>query len=206
MMRLLALVMFIAGLALGIAYPWAVREKSGRDLGTLRLQDSAGGFHPVRLTVAAGDLPLRLTLDVTAVLPKPPPASGALFTLTATQPGRTLLASAFDGAGAVVRDDAPQTPQQIYRIEIGTIDGVAPGEISFTPGPGDAEGIDLQAVDLLVTGRARSVDERAQPLGFSLAAIGFILLVLSFRSSARTPANPNSQPPPPRWGRGGDTR
>ncbi len=205
-MRLFALVVLIAGLGLGIAYPWAVREKSGSDLGTLRLQDTAGGFRPVTLTVAADDLPLSLTIDVTAVLPKAPPTSGALFTLTATQPGRTLLASAYDGAGAVVRDDTPQTPQQIYRIEIGTVDGILPGEITFTPGPGDAEGVELQAIDLIVTGRVRAVDERAQPVGFSLAAIGFILLVLSFRSGSRAPANPNSQPPPPRWGRGPDRR
>lgn len=203
MMRLFSLVVFIAGLGLGIAYPWAARN-AGHELGVIQLGDAAGGLRPATLVLAEGDLPLKLALDVTAVVPAAP--SGTLLTLTAAQAGRTLLANAYDGAGAVVRDDSPQTPQQIFRFEIGPLDGAAPGEIVFTPGPGDADGVDLESVQLMATGGAGVVDERAQPFGFSLAAIGFILLVLSFRRGDRTPPNPNSQPPAPRWGRGGGSR
>ena len=32
-------------------------------------------------------------------------------------------------------------------------------------------------------------------------AIGFIGFVLALRRGGGTPPNPNSQPPPPRWGR-----
>ena len=46
-------------------------------------------------------------------------------------------------------------------------------------------------------GGAGACDERVQPVGFSLMAIGFIGLVLALRARPRRPQNPNSQPPPP---------
>ena len=47
-------------------------------------------------------------------------------------------------------------------------------------------------------------DGRAQPIGFSLMAIGFVGLVLSLKRGRSHQENPNSQPPAPRWGRGAD--
>ncbi|TIT20365.1 MAG: hypothetical protein E5W70_21685, partial [Mesorhizobium sp.] len=76
------------------------------------------------------------------------------------------------------------------------------GPYIFTVGPGDAEGIPMRAVDIVLRSAAGEVDRRARPVGFSLMAAGLVGLVLAFRFGGRRPENPNSQPPPPRWGRG----
>jgi hypothetical protein len=72
---------------------------------------------------------------------------------------------------------------------------------------GDAEGIDIARVDLVLQHVPQKADPRAQPIGFTLMAVGFIGFVLMLRGKdGGTPPNPNSQPPPPRWGRAADRR
>jgi hypothetical protein len=123
--------------------------------------------------------------------------------MTASVEGRTVLAKALDFAGSVGRDSNPQTQEKIFHADAGVIDPVETGSYTFTLASGDAEGVTVRAVDLVLTQGGARVDKRLQPLGFSLAAVGFIGLVLAFRRrGGGTPSNPNSQPPPPRWGRG----
>jgi hypothetical protein len=128
-----------------------------------------------------------------------------VLTITATTGGRTVLAETLGLAGAAIRDDTPQTLQKIYRIDAGSIAEIEDGIYTFTVGPGDADGVDIQSAELILLAGAGAYDERAQPLGFSLMAIGFFGFVLALRRG-RPERNPNSQPPGPRWGRGGAPR
>lgn len=203
-MRLIALLIFLAGAALGLGYPWVIDHYGAREIGTWRVHDAASGFHPIVAKLAAADAPVTAIVDITAVRPPNLVAGQSVLTITAATAGRTVLAETLDLADATVRDDTPQTLQQIFRLEAGEIAAVADGDYTFTVGPGDAEDVDLVSVDLILSGGAGAYDERVQPIGFSVMAVGFILLVLAFRRGGNPPAgNPNSQPPPPRWGRGG---
>jgi hypothetical protein len=204
-MRLLSLLILLAGIALGIGYPWVMNSHSAHEIGTWRVQDAASGYRPVVARIGADDAPIEAVLDVAAVRPANSVAGQSVVTVTAAVGGKTVLAETLDFADAVIRDDSPQTLQQIYRLDAGSIAAVEPGDYTFTVGPGDAEGVDVLSVDPLLSGGRKPVDERAEPIGFSAMAIGFILLALSFRKRAPSAGNPNSQPPPPRWGRGGGT-
>jgi hypothetical protein len=76
-------------------------------------------------------------------------------------------------------------------------------------GRGDADEIDIARVDLVLQRAAQKADPRAAPIGYVVMAVGAILFLLSFRGGGSAPpANPNSQPPPPRprWGRSGAER
>ena len=81
----------------------------------------------------------------------------------------------------------------------------ADGAYTFTVGPGDMDEIQMRSVDLVLRGGVGAYDERVQPFGFVLSAVGFIGLVIALRRAkgGGRPQNPNSQPPPPKWGRGG---
>jgi hypothetical protein len=201
-MRLIFLLIFLIGAAIGIGYPYAVRNLPGQQMGTWRVYDSVGGFRPVEVPLAAADAPVEVLVEVTSSSAPQAAGNAALLTITAASGGRTVLAATLGLAGAAVRDDTPQTLQKIYRIDAGSITEVEDGVHTFTLGPGDADGIDIQSADLILLAGAGAYDQRAQPLGFSMMAIGFIGFVLAMRRG-RPERNPNSQPPGPRWGRGG---
>ena len=116
-----------------------------------------------------------------------------------------VLAKALTFNDATVREDAPQTPEKVFRAEAGTIDPKDPASVySFVVAEGDADGVELGPVSLVLERGSQGADPRARPVGLVVIAIGAIAFLLSLRAgSSAPPANPNSQPPP-RWGRGAD--
>jgi hypothetical protein len=88
---------------------------------------------------------------------------------------------------------------------IAAVDAVAP--LVFTIDRGDAEAIDIAGVDLVLQHAHREPDNPVASIGYAVMAVGAIAFLLSFRKRADgLPPNPNSQPPPPRWGRSGSDR
>ena len=205
-MRILFFLVLLAGAGAGIIYPWAVTNFTGREIATLNVYDRVNGFRPIETQLDADDAPVRVLVDLTALNSTVPSPQRTVLTVTASTGGRTVLAETLSFSDSKPREGTPQLAERIYRDDAGLITDVEDGAYRFVVGPGDAEGIQMQSVDVILRGGVLTYDERAQPVGFSLIAIGFIGLVLALRSGRkRTPQNPNSQPPPPRWGRGGNT-
>ncbi|TPI38917.1 hypothetical protein FJ414_11570 [Mesorhizobium sp. B3-1-6] len=207
-MRFLFVLLLIAGAAIGIFYPWAMSNFSGHVIGTYRVYEG-GRFRPVTVQLAASDAPVRVLVDLTARAERVAGQQRTVLTLTAASGGRTVLASALSfNHTDNPRQASPQLPDKIFRDEAGAIDRVAPGPYLFTVGPGDVDGIDMRAVDLILRAGTGSIDERAQPAGYTLMGVGLAGLALSlvFGRRGDGPQNPNSQPPPPRWGRNGSPR
>ncbi|MER8973334.1 MULTISPECIES: hypothetical protein [unclassified Mesorhizobium] len=202
-MRSLFALILLIGTGIGVVYPWAMTNFSGREIGTWRVYDQ-GRFKPVTVPLSARDRPLRVLVDLTARAERIVSQQRTVLTLTAATGGRTVLASTLQfNHSDNPRQVSPQLPDRIFRDEAGLIPTVTPGSYIFTVGPGDAEGIPMRAVDLVLRSGAGEVDRRARPVGFSLMAAGLVGMVLAFRfGGGRRPENPNSQPPPPRWGRG----
>lgn len=204
-MRFIFLLILLAGVAIGILYPWATRNFSGHELGIWHVYEQ-GGFKPVTVPLKAADAPVRVLVDLTAGAGRDLASDRTVLTLTASSGGRTALASTLHFSNdPVARQSSPQIADKIFRDEAGVIRPANDGDYLFTVGPGDADDIRIKAVDLILRSDAAEPDGRAQPVGFSLIAVGFIGLLLAIRSGGR-PQNPNSQPPPPRWGRAGSDR
>ncbi|TIR16093.1 MAG: hypothetical protein E5X34_26715 [Mesorhizobium sp.] len=208
-MRFLSVLLLVAGAAIGIFYPWAMSNFSGHAIGTYRVYEG-GRFRPVTVQLAASDAPVRVLVDLTARAEQVAGQQRTVLTLTAASGGRTALASALSFNDTDnPRQASPQLTDKIFRDEAGVIDRVTPGPYVFTVGPGDADGIDMRAVDLVLRAGTGSIDERAEPAGYTLMGVGLAGLVLSLvfgRRDGGHPQNPNSQPPPPRWGRNGSPR
>ena len=202
LIRFLFLLILAGGAASAFVYPWAVQGFTGVELGEWQVYDTGTGFRPIDVQLDDTDAPVRVLVDMTSI--GAPSASGSrtILTLTAAIAGRTVLAQTLTFVNAVARDDTPQTQEQIYREDVGLLDRIDDGTYRFTLGPGDAEGIQMKSVRLVLRGRAESYDPRAQPVGFTLMAIGAIGFILGFRGRSN-PRNPNSPPPGPRWGRDG---
>ncbi|KQZ96496.1 hypothetical protein ASD64_16890 [Mesorhizobium sp. Root157] len=205
-MRLLFLLILFAGLGTGFIYPWSISNFSGREIGIWPVYRQ-GRFEPVDVQLTSSDAPVRVLVDVITNANDPMPSDGAVLTVTASHGGRTVLAETLRFAGNLeAREKSPQIAEKISRDDAGLIDPVSDGAYSFVIGPGDAEGPRIKEVELILRSGAGEVDPRLQPIGISLTAIGFIGFVLTFgRSRSDRSQNPNSQPPPPRWGRGGGT-
>ncbi|MEQ1953211.1 hypothetical protein [Mesorhizobium sp. CN2-181] len=201
LMRVVFFIVLLIGAGIGLVYPWAIGRLGAHEIGTWRVQDAAGGFRSAEVRLSSADAPVKAVLDVAAVVPQGFDAGQSLLTITAATEGRTVLAESLGLARAEKREESPQTHQQLYRIEAGAIPEISDGAYTFTVGPGDAEGVRLSSVDLNLTGGAGAYDERAQPVGFSIMAIGFIGFVLSFRRGGRGGGDGRPQPPKPRWGR-----
>jgi len=205
-MRLLFLLILIIGASVGIAYPWAIQNFSGKEIGTWRVFQRIEGFKPVQAELDDTDAPVRVFLDMTSTGMQTFGPDRTVLTVTAATQGRTVLAETVTFATSTPRTDSPQSGEQLYRDDAGLIREIDPGPYTFTVGPGDADGIDMKFVDLTLRSGAGEYDQRAQPVGFALMGVGFIGLVLALRRGGNRPDNPNSQPPAPRWGRGAGDR
>lgn len=199
-MRIFFFLVLLAGIGLGIAYPWAAANLAGNEIATLELDRSASGFEPAEAALDPSEAPVRVHVEMTA--PRfQPSEEGRVLTLTASTGGRTVLAETLDFAGESPRQESPQASEATYRDLAGMIDPVDGDVYIFTAGPGDAEGVEIGAVRIVLRSGGLPLDPRAPPVGYALIAIGFIGFVLALMRGRR-PKNPNSQPPRPRWGRG----
>lgn len=200
-MRVFFLLVLLAGFGLA-GYPWLSSNVLGHPVGVWRVYDAATGYLPATARLDADAAPLGVVVDMTTTGIAELPPGQAILTLTVAAGGKTVLAKALTFADATARETNPQTHEQIFTDVAGVIDPVQTGSYLFTFGKGDAEGVPIKSVNLNLRTEAPAVDRRLQPIGFSLMAVGFIGLVLAFRRGGG-PGNPNSQPPPPRWGRRG---
>ncbi|MDQ2632232.1 MAG: hypothetical protein M3Y43_08025 [Pseudomonadota bacterium] len=201
-MRTIFLLILLAGAATGFLYPWYVTNFSGSEIGTWPVYERGGSFRPVSIPLSAADEPVRVLIDMTAAEPPEFARSSTVLTLTASTGGRTVLAETLSFFEARPREKSPQLREKVYRDEAGVLTGIEAGHYEFAVGRGDVEDIRILSVELTLRRGAGAVDQRLQPVGFALTAIGFIGLVLSLRRRRRE-RNASSQPPPPRWGRGG---
>lgn len=201
-MRKLLVLLFVAGLTAGFGYPWYVANFSGREIGSWPVHQRGGAFQPVIQRLSAADLPVRVLVDMRAVAPPEFAPASTVLTLTASTKGRTVLAETLTFAEAKPRDKNPQMREHIYRDEGGVISGPE-GDYTFVVGPGDADGIEIRAVDLILRGGAVSVDPRFQPVGFAVAALGLVgFVIASRRRRARHSGTQTEKSPTlPRWGR-----
>jgi hypothetical protein len=200
-MRTIFFLILLIGVGASFVYPWYVTSFSGREIGTWQVYDRGGSFRPVIAKLASTDEPVRVLVDMTAIAPPEFAPRSTVLTITASAGGRTVLAETLSFSEAKPQEKSPQLREKVYREEAGVMSGITDGDYTFVVGQGDEEGIEIRSVELILRGAAGAVDPRAQPVGYALLAIGFIGLVLSLRRGRRE-RNPNSQPPPPRWGRG----
>lgn len=201
-MRTIFLIILLAGVGAGLVYPWAVFNFSGSEIGSWRVHDRGEGFKPVVVRLSPEMEPVRVLVDMTAIALPEFAAASTVLTLTATNGTGTVLADRLTFAEAKPQERNPQLRERIYRDEAGVIDGIEAGEYTFVVGQGDAEDIQIKSVDLILRGGAIRLDARVQPVGFTLAAVGFIGLVLAIRRRRRVrrPAAPAAT----RWGRNGN--
>lgn len=199
MLRTFFLILLLGGAGLGVGYPLLAGSSSGYQLGVWPVYDRQDGYRPAEVALSPSDEPVTVSLEVTTSGPATFD-NGTLLTLTADTEGRTVLARALDFTGAHSTIVNPQTGARVYFLEAGRIAEVTGERYVFTLGPGDAPSDAVANVTLKLEGGSSDLEPVTTPAGYVLMAIGLVGLIASF--GRRRPANPNSNPPPRKWGRG----
>jgi hypothetical protein len=199
--RLFFLLMFLGGLGAGIVYPWMSANLVGREFGSWTVFGADSGFVPVTTELPGTGVPVTALLDIRLNGPLVLASPGALLTFSGTVDGQEVIARAITLSEIRARLVDPQSGELQATVEVGRITSPQRGVHVFTVGPGTREQHRLMGVTLTLEQGLGATPPYLQPAGFAAMSIGFIAFVLSFRTRAR-PANPNSQPPKPRWGRG----
>lgn len=201
-MRKFFLLFILAGIALGLVYPWAVRNFSGEELGSWHVYQD-GRFKPVTVSLKAGTGPVRVFVDLTTSADRINSFDRTVLTLTAAAGNRTVLAERLNFSGnPTPREQSPQLTDKIFRDEAGLIAVDDAETYVFTLGLGGADNLQIKAVDLVLRSGAVVPDARVSQVGFGSIAFGLIGLVLAIRfGRPRRSDKPETQPKP-RWGRG----
>lgn len=199
-MRILFFLLALAGLVLGIVYPAAVDYFSGELIANLPVYDRARGFAPVTVPLNADDAPVRVMLSAATLDNFSPPNASAHLTITATHGSRTVLASPVVFVAQQARESASNS--QRLSATVGLIDPVDAGDYRFDVNFGDAGTLPFQSVELVLRRRALVADERAQPIGYMLLAVGVVGFVLSLtRGGGSGSSGGGGGSRGPQWGR-----
>lgn len=202
-MRFIFFLILLAGLALGFGTQFFANNFSGEELGQWRVYSRDGAFTPFSVRLDPKKAPVNVIVDLTTMGTPTFAQDRTVVTLVVNRDGRTVLTDTLNFVNARPRENSPQIPDQIFRSMAGPLTETPDGEYTFTLGFGDAERIDTRSVDVSLRGGMQVLDPRLPPVGYALIAVGVIGFVVSGRGrSRRAETNPNSQPPPPRWGRG----
>jgi len=198
LMRRLLLLVLVAGIALGIGYPWVVGNFSGEEVGSWHVYDRSSSYKPVTVTLMAEDAPVRAFVDMQPLQNFIPAEGRTALTSVVTRQGKDVLVKTLNYANAKATNrGSPQGPL-VYRDSIGDIDPVQTGDYVFTIGPGDVDGLQVAQVDLVLRKDVMAVDRRAIPAGIALIIVSIFGLI---RLRRNREDNSRDTSVPLKWGR-----
>ena len=198
-MRFFFLIVLLAGLALGIGYPLAVRHVPGYQIGSFPLFDS-DGYRTAEVSIAPSEAPVRVRVAMQVAERLVPSKDSPVFRMTVRTGEELVFEQTVTFAGSEAQP-APQGRDLVYEDGVATIDPVDGDNryvFSIEPTVGGGNVLPLR-VDLILNAGAFDLDPRAVPIGYMMIVTGFVGFVAMVRR--RRKLN-RENPPPPRWGRG----
>ncbi|MFC4624163.1 hypothetical protein ACFO1V_02800 [Daeguia caeni] len=173
-MRPVLVLMIIAGIALGLGYPWYMRHFTGSEIGRWTvLENRQGGFRVQEVRLSESDAPVRVFVDAVPLPGYIPSQRRSALTLAVSRDGFPVLSEGLDFVANSASPDAA-LPQDggILRQSAGDIDPVVPGLYSFRFVIGNTDGLQLSKVDLVLRRGAQTPDETITTIGLVLGVLG----------------------------------
>ena len=200
-MRFFFLVVFLAGLALGIGYPLAVSNVSGYEIGTFPLLDQ-DGLRSAEVSIAPSEAPVRVRIAMQVADRLVVSRDRPIFRLT-VRTGERLVGERIVTFSGSEPETALQGRDLVYLEDAATIDPIDSDDryvfaIEPTVGGGD---VSPTRVDVIINAGAFDLHPRAVPIGYILIMTGFVGFIAMVRRRRRLDRE-NPPPPSPRWGRG----
>lgn len=189
--------MLAAGVVLGVVYPRLLQGEPGPELARWQAVDGEGRFVAAQANLSSPDGTALLTASLLVEGPLPASPQRQVLTVVvidefADQVGRASFG--FEVSGAL---QSPQTGVVRYQETV-PLPGERFGPHRLVPEAGPDFPAGVISVEMVLNAAQHAVDPLMRPVGIGLAVLGAIAMLLGLR---RRRDNPNSQPPPPRWGR-----
>jgi hypothetical protein len=198
--RLLGLLLFIAGLALSFAPAATFSQFLGREIARETVfEDGAFREAVVDLNPALAPAAFRLRIEEDG---RYDPASGqAALAVVISHSGQSGFAAPVI---PTERDRAPEAVQSgavVYDVAVTRFSELVSGPYRFTVSEGDADEIGLTRVDLVVQANAFVEPPDFAFYGNVALWLGAALFFIGLRRRNRNRAANPSEPPAPKWGR-----
>lgn len=175
MIRVLLFVVMIAGLGIGVAYPWYVNNFTGSEIGRYPVLANKGdSFGVPQVALVASDAPVRVFVDMVPLPGYIPSETSSSLTIAVSRDGHPILSKglAFSANSTSINRDRPQDGSPL-RQSAGDIDPVIPGTYAFYVAPGLSDGLQVSKIDLVLRRSAQPVPESYISAGLMMAVLGF---------------------------------
>jgi hypothetical protein len=197
--RILGLLLFIAGLALSFGSKAIFDAATSREIARFNVYEN-GTFKPAEFDLGPSQAPLGLKVEMSETgQGQYIPDAGAALTVIATHEGRSTFTSAVTFSEED-RTSTPGTGPAIYAKKIGRIAELSDGTYKFVVSEGDADAIALESVELVLMANAFTEMPDFSTFGTVLIWLGAALFVLGLRRRNRV--DPGAPAAPSKWGRG----
>lgn len=174
MIRAIFVIMIVAGIGLGLGYPWYMRHFTGDEIGRwTMLENRQSGFKVQEIRLETGDAPVRVFIDATPLKGYIPVERRSALTLAVSRDGHPVLSQGLDFASTSgsINSDRPQDGSPL-RQSAGDIDPVIPGNYAFRLVVGNTDGLQIAKADLVLRRGAEEADETYTTIGLVLGVLG----------------------------------
>lgn len=193
---IVSVLLIAGGVFLGFVLPAIDGPRPSWEIGRFTVYASDSGFAPADVQLYESDGPTGVAVSLRNIGPLETDDPYIVRLEVRDDAGELAVASELGFAGTGVLE-SPQTRVTRFDSAQVTIDATSGlYKFSIVPLPGFPDTVLTTDVVLSVLGGAR------EPQIPDYAMIGLGVLGLLFSLRPRRRENPNSQPPPPRWGRG----
>jgi hypothetical protein len=198
--RIIGFLVFVAGLLLSFGSSYLFNAATSREIARFTVYQG-GAFQPADIDLGPSQAPLGIRVELAegGQGQYVPDLGAAAFTIIATHEGRTT----FTNAVSFSEDDrtsAPATGLTTYAKNIGQIAELSNGKYKFIVGEGDADGIALQTIELVLLANDFTEMPDVSTLGTILIWLGAALFFIGLRRRNRVAVD--APPEPSKWGRG----
>ena len=173
-MRPVFVAMIVAGVGLGLGYPWYMRHFTGSEIGRwTMLENRQSTFKVQEVRLEAGDAPVRVFIDATPLPGYVPAERRSAVTLAVSRDGQPVLSQGLDfvSNSSSINTDRPQDGTPL-RQSAGDIDPVIPGQYAFRLVQGNTDGLQISKADLVLRRGAETPDETFTTIGLVLGVLG----------------------------------
>lgn len=193
-----AAILMTAGVLLAIVYPRVMEDAPGHEIDRRTVFAGGDEFVVMDATLWPSDGPTVITVELFIKGPLRSGAEPEVLTVAALDDRGREAARVSLGFPTPGTLESPQTGIMRYRETVRLLEP-ATGPHSFVVAAGRDFSDSVLIVELALNAGTYHVQPNARPVGLALMAAGALGLLISLR---RRRENPNSQPPPSKWGRG----